>query len=629
MSLIEMSLSGSAMLLLAIALRFGLKGRLPGWLMPAVWWATAARLLLPFEIPTPWSIYNLLERETVSETALPLPDAGAAVGQNASVAVHQGAAVQGVTTHSVPWHILWAVGFAACGAALLWFWLDSRRKFRESLPVQTDEVKDWLNRHPLHRKLQVRQSDRIDSPLTYGLLRPVILLPARRDWSQAELECVLTHEYTHIRHLDSLSKLVLLAAACLHWLNPLVWVMVLLANRDLELWCDEGTAGRLGEEQRKVYALTLIRLEEERTFFPFIPSHFTTNPIKERIESIMKNRRISVAATIVALILIVGAILVFATSPKQETDDTEGISTIGGSDGPTDVFVTRDPSDVNIEHYNAETMMDYLQIKGGTNYDSYDVKVYTEAYEAYGLTYDSESNLFYFEGKPVRYFSDFYYTSYRSEEWYSSAGMTFAALDGEVDVIGIRDYSDCHMNMDYGLDSEPTLIGLRLATQEEFDQNTERMNTPGVISFDEPKMGFEQPSSAEETLKRLEEEREELVHQAQEDSRQTELKSADEAEFDLELRSFVESFAETYLEGDLETIIPYLSDTFSGWTSSYSGTAQLEEVSVWHDGTYPDGSYAGATVTLLPEGGDSYEYLSMELVMEEGSWKVSFYGLEK
>ena len=65
------------------------------------------------------------------------------------------------------------------------------------------------------------------------------------------------------------------------------------------------------------------------------------------------------------------------------------------------------------------------------------------------------------------------------------------------------------------------------------------------------------------------------------------------------------------------------------WTASYPGTAQLEEVSVWHDGTYPDSSYAGATVTLLPEGGDSYEYLSIELVMEEGSWKVSFYGLEK
>lgn len=628
MSLIEMSLSGSAMILLALTLRLGLKGRLPGWLMPAVWWATAARLLLPFEIPTPWSIYNLLERETVSETALPLPDAGAAAGQSTSVAVHQGAAVQGVITHSVPWHILWAIGFTACAAALLWFWLDGRRKFRESLPVQTAEVKNWLSRHPLRRRLQVRQSDRVDSPLTYGLFRPVILLPARRDWSRAELECVLTHEYTHIRHLDSLSKLVLLAA-CLHWFNPLAWAMMLLANRDLELWCDEGTVGRLGKGQRKVYALTLIRLEEERTFFPFIPSHFTTNPIKERIESIMKNRRISVAATIIAVILIAGAILIFATSPKQETDDVDGVSTIGESERPAPSEVTQNPSDIRVEHYDTETMMDYLELKGGASYDSYDVNVYTEAYEAYGLTYDSKSNLFYFEGKPVRYFSDSYYYYYRNEQNCAPASRTFAALDGEVDVIGIRDYSDCHANMYGSLDPEPVLIGLRLATQEEFGQNTEQMNIPGVISFDNPKMSFDQTSSTEELLKRLEEEREELVHQAQEDSRQTELKSAEEVEFDLELRSFVESFAKTYLEGDLETIIPYLSDTFSGWTASYPGTAQLEEVSVWHDGTYPDSSYAGATVTLLPEGGDSYEYLSIELVMEEGSWKVSFYGLEK
>lgn len=173
MSLIEMSLSGSALILLALALRFGLKGRLPGWLMPAVWWAAAARLLLPFQIPTPWSIYNLLERETESATALPLPDtAAAAAGQSSTVTVRQSAAVQAAATHSVPWHILWAIGFAACAAGLLWFWLDSRRKFRESLPVQTEEVCGWLSRHPLRRKVQVRQSDRIDSPLTYGLLRP-------------------------------------------------------------------------------------------------------------------------------------------------------------------------------------------------------------------------------------------------------------------------------------------------------------------------------------------------------------------------------------------------------------------------------------------------------------------------
>ena len=84
------------------------------------------------------------------------------------------------------------------------------------------------------------QDDRISSPLTYGILHPVILLPRQNlSLPQETLDCILTHEYVHIRRFDCLLKLLLTAALCLHWLNPLVWVMYLLANRDIELCCDE------------------------------------------------------------------------------------------------------------------------------------------------------------------------------------------------------------------------------------------------------------------------------------------------------------------------------------------------------------------------------------------------------
>lgn len=73
------------------------------------------------------------------------------------------------------------------------------------------------------------------------------------------------HEYVHIRRFDCLLKLLLTAALCLHWLNPLVWVMYLLANRDIELCCDEVVLPRMGLEKRSVYAMTLIDLEEQKS----------------------------------------------------------------------------------------------------------------------------------------------------------------------------------------------------------------------------------------------------------------------------------------------------------------------------------------------------------------------------
>ena len=106
---------------------------------------------------------------------------------------------------------------------------------------------------------------RISSPLTFGVLRPVILVPKKTDWTdETALRYVLEHEFVHIQRFDVLSKLRLIAAGCVHWFNPLVWVMYVLANRDLELSCDETVLRRFGGDIRAAYARVLIRMEAAR-----------------------------------------------------------------------------------------------------------------------------------------------------------------------------------------------------------------------------------------------------------------------------------------------------------------------------------------------------------------------------
>lgn len=178
------------------------------------------------------------------------------------------------------------------------------RRFRASAPCEDEYPCQWLARHPLRRPLRLRLCAAIDAPLTYGLLRPVILLPAGFDLSDREaLDCVLRHELAHVRRFDTLFKAALAVTACLHWFNPLVWVMLALANRDLELACDEQALRAAARERRRAYARALLRLEEMRARPLPLGSAFGKSGVEERIAAIVKRRPVSRAALTLTLLL--------------------------------------------------------------------------------------------------------------------------------------------------------------------------------------------------------------------------------------------------------------------------------------------------------------------------------------
>ena len=157
------------------------------------------------------------------------------------------------------------MGAAVCAVVFAAAYGRCCREFRAFFPVESEVTRRWLQSHPLRRTVAIRQSGRISSPLTFGVLRPVILVPKKTDWTdETALRYVLEHEFVHIQRFDVLSKLLLIAAVCVHRFNPLVWVMYVLANRDLELSCDETVLRRFGGDIRAAYARVLIRMEAAR-----------------------------------------------------------------------------------------------------------------------------------------------------------------------------------------------------------------------------------------------------------------------------------------------------------------------------------------------------------------------------
>ncbi len=134
---------------------------------------------------------------------------------------------------------------------------------------------------------------------------------------------MILHEYVHIQRFDAATKLLLTAVLCLHWFNPLVWLMYTLANRDLELSCDETVLRRFGGNAKSSYAHTLIQMEEKKSGLRPLCNSFSKNAIEERVTAIMKTKKTSLIAVVLAVLLVAGLGGVFATtawaSPSQLT----------------------------------------------------------------------------------------------------------------------------------------------------------------------------------------------------------------------------------------------------------------------------------------------------------------------
>lgn len=307
MGLLKMSLSG-AVFILAIALfRLALGKKLPRMAFVLLWWLSVVRLLLPFAPQTPFSIFSLLSAPQTVQAGAPQEDLWTSNPQQAYLSDKSQAPLRNSQEYPVTetqktlfGPILWGIGFALCGVAFLGSHARQRHMLQEAVEVDDSAVLAWKGSKVLWRRFKVCACAKVDSPMTCGVVHPVILLPEDLAVDKNELTYVLEHEFAHIRSFDALLKCLLAAGLCIHWFNPAVWLMLVLANRDIEIGCDARVLQRLGD--RAAYARALLSLEAHRSeCFGTLASHFSHSRMEERILSIMKWKSFSKAAVAVAL----------------------------------------------------------------------------------------------------------------------------------------------------------------------------------------------------------------------------------------------------------------------------------------------------------------------------------------
>ncbi len=310
MSVFELSLRGGAVILLAMIIRGIFRSRLPRSVAVILWEISLLNLSLPFRFALP-------------KSRAAAPTAGVFWGESADPAALAQINLPGETAAAVPvLRAIWLAGAAALACYFLAAYAWGLMRCTPAEQAKSPHIDRFLSDHPLKRTVSVRVSEKVSTPLTYGIIRPVILLPKSLNiQTEKQLNCILLHELCHIKRFDGLLKLWANAVLCVHWFNPLVWAMRRLLDRDIELRCDESVLKELGPDSREIYAMTLIGLKEQRSGFSAIGSGFGKSAVQERIEAIMKFKKRSVVTAALAGVLAVSVLsaTVFAISRASES----------------------------------------------------------------------------------------------------------------------------------------------------------------------------------------------------------------------------------------------------------------------------------------------------------------------
>lgn len=175
------------------------------------------------------------------------------------------------------------------------YFLKRRKLLKLSGSCEEEIPRELLER--LRKELRLKRSIRIrrmkggDRSFTIGAVKPVVFL--QRDIREGELELILRHEFIHIARGDMFLKLVMDFVCCLHWYNPLVYLLAGRLERVSEKACDERVSLDRSEDEREIYAKLIVRSmqapKRKVLFGSFLASG--EKYAEERVRVIMNKRK--------------------------------------------------------------------------------------------------------------------------------------------------------------------------------------------------------------------------------------------------------------------------------------------------------------------------------------------------
>ena len=308
LKLVNLSISASWLILAVLVLRVVLK-KAPKWVMPLLWGVVALRLVCLFSIESALSLIPSAETipsEIVTETREPVLYEQATLDIVTNPTLPSAAEVPvGVSRQQAQvdfniYSVLWLAGMAA----LLVHALVSAGKLKRKL-ASAILLRD-----------NIYESEFVDSPFVFGVVKPNIYLPMHMDEGTAAY--VIAHERAHLARRDHWWKVLGYLVLALHWFNPLVWVAYILFCRDIELACDEKVVKGLDGAARADYSQALLSCAAPKRAVAACPLAFGEGNIKMRVKSALHYKKPAFWVAAAAVLTVVIVAVCFLTNPRSE-----------------------------------------------------------------------------------------------------------------------------------------------------------------------------------------------------------------------------------------------------------------------------------------------------------------------
>ena len=164
----------------------------------------------------------------------------------------------------------------------------------------------------------IYESEFVDSPFVFGVVKPNIYLPMHMDEGTAAH--VIAHERAHLTRRDHWWKVLGYLVLALHWFNPLVWVAYILFCRDIELACDEKVVKGLDGAARADYSQALLSCAAPKRAVAACPLAFGEGNIKMRVKSALHYKKPAFWVAAAAVLAVVIVAVCFLTNPRSDID---------------------------------------------------------------------------------------------------------------------------------------------------------------------------------------------------------------------------------------------------------------------------------------------------------------------
>lgn len=322
---LSLSLSGALLILVLLLCKPLFRNRISKRWQYYIWLVIIARLLLPFtpETSPVGTLFHKVDRVIVQADTVPVPRQNIApiLGDNTVIKNETVPKSRETDAAPIPERFFSAViqnlwlAWLVMALILIIRKITIYQGFVKYIRAGRSEVSDTaiLDRLALigeqvgiKKPVELYTNGLISSPLLLGFFRPCIVLPST-DLSLIDLDYTLLHELTHYKRRDMFYKWLVQFAICLHWFNPLVYVMGREVGRTCELACDEAVIKALDPQGRRAYGDTLLNAIGAGGSYKNALASVTLNEskelLKERLDAIMKYKRTTKIVGIITVAL--------------------------------------------------------------------------------------------------------------------------------------------------------------------------------------------------------------------------------------------------------------------------------------------------------------------------------------